>query len=731
MDPSATLDLSTFTLNVKGTWAGSTNGTTATVTGSGAVILSGGAAQTITGKTQFSTLRLNNGSNASMTGSTVDITTALELQNGQFQVGTGTLTFKSTGSSVAAVIDNFTTGYTGTLSGQIYYERSYDAALGGYGNHLMGSPIHNAPVSQFGVSGGTSGFAVPNNCNETALDYTSPWTTMSRVLETNGSGCGMKQTFFINSGNTADAEGYWVQKNGAGKITLHGDANLDASYARNDLSNSGWLNNISFQNRSMGPGWAVVANPYAAYLNTALIGTQTNFDNQRKVWITTGGFANTYQNATVLAPGQAMMVHCNASGATNQTYALSKSYLTRTPSSTTFYQQANDHTLSVLAQNNSTQLLDITTVAFNSDATAGFDPQYDGDKLAGSLDRHTLYTYNTDPHHWLSENVLRSIDETSTVPMGFEPGATGSYTLSFDGLNSFDPTSYITLEDTKLNTYHDVRSGNYTFTADSADGWNRFVLHFTPAAVIATADQQCSTLGSINITQPGTADWAYTVTDNNNATISSGTLNQNNPVTVNAAAGTYTLTLTDNNNYTVVKNIIVNGTAPVTATFAAVNTTTTQVDVAFNSTTANATNYYWDFGDGTTASGQNTLHSYADTGTYTVTLIVVGANGCSATAAQTITVTENTTTGINNLGGNKSITIWSNENRVYVDFSKQTKVEATIEIYNVLGQQLVNETFGRSTIYTKPISNLEAAYVIVKVKNDNVVTTKRVLITGK
>jgi PKD repeat protein len=185
--------------------------------------------------------------------------------------------------------------------------------------------------------------------------------------------------------------------------------------------------------------------------------------------------------------------------------------------------------------------------------------------------------------------------------------------------------------------------------------------------------------------------------------------------------------LVDNNNYTVVKTITVNGNQPIAAAFTpSVTTTTTNTDVAFNSSTQGASDYYWDFGDGTTATGQNAIHSYSDTGTYTVTLIVVSAGGCTNTASQTVSVSE--LTGISNIGNTSSINIWSSDNRVYIDFSKQNKVEAEVEIYNVIGQQLVNEKYGRSTIYSKPIDNLEAAYVIVKVKNDGITTTRRVFI---
>lgn len=38
----------------------------------------------------------------------------------------------------------------------------------------------------------------------------------------------------------------------------------------------------------------------------------------------------------------------------------------------------------------------------------------------------------------------------------------------------------------------------------------------------------------------------------------------------------------------------------------------------------------WDFGDGTTATGSNLEHTYADTGTFTVLLTVIDVNGCEA-----------------------------------------------------------------------------------------------------
>ncbi len=68
---------------------------------------------------------------------------------------------------------------------------------------------------------------------------------------------------------------------------------------------------------------------------------------------------------------------------------------------------------------------------------------------------------------------------------------------------------------------------------------------------------------------------------------------------------------------------------------------------------------------------------------------------------------------------------------MYIRFqAKQKTVNAEIEIYNIIGQALVKEKFGRSSIYSRSLDNLEAAYVIVRVMNEDKVTTKKLFITN-
>jgi len=514
-------------------------------------------------------------------------------------------------------------------------------------------------------------------------------------------------------------------------MTISGSPNLASSYTRTGLTNSNWTN-TTLQGHIDTSGWHILSNPWLANLELSPASGGAGMDNQVAVWQTTGPYAGGYKyyqkgfDVIDIAPFQAFLVHKTAAGGT-ALYTINGSDRKRTPSNVLFQSQSNDQQLAINVDN-TTGLTDRTVVAFNSDATNSFDPIYDGNKLWGDPARQSLYTENNGMP--MARNTLTSINTASIVPMGFDCGTNGTFTMNFEGLNTFDATSYITVEDRKTNIFHDVRTGNYVFAADTNDNLNRFVIHFTPAAVITKTDATCNAPGTIHVVQPGTANWNYTIANSNTVAVGSGSLNASSPLVLNVPVGVYTVTLVDNNNYTVVKAIQVNGVQQVTASFTASATVVEQDDnIQFNSTATNATNNNWNFGDNATATGTTTTHSYTTPGNYTATLTSNNTD-CNATNTQQITVTAKAATGINSLTDNKSIAIWSSENTVYVDMSKQPKVEATIEIYNVLGQQLSNEKFGHSTIYSKAFANLEAAYVIVRVKNNEEIITKKVFIAN-
>jgi hypothetical protein len=599
----------------------------------------------------------------------------------------------------------------------------------------MGSPVNQPKFSQFGASG-TPGYIIPTaDCDETKVRQGSPYSTVLGMDESSAGArtCTSAQWIAEDANATAqNAVGYAVARYGAGTLKVSGAPNLNSSYTVSGLGNSNWTNTTK-QNHTVKSGWHLVSNPYQAVVELSSI-DQTVFDNQIQVWNADGPTSGSYQPATigvnaVLAPFQAFMIHVKPGQSGNFVINASD----RKRSVQRFYRQNNNSQLDITATNDNSGLIDKTTVGFNTEATDQFDPVYDANKPSGLLNRHTLYTLNN--NEWMSINVLNSIQNTTSVPMGFEPGQTGSYTLTFNNLNSFDATSYIYLEDknNNSNNWYNVRNGDYHFTADSADDWNRFVLHFTPAASISITDGSCSNKGWIRAEQPGTASWAYTITDANNQVISSGRLDQSTPLAVEAAMGDYTLTLTDNNNYTVTKTITVGGTTnPVSGFTVSANNTMVHQAVMFNNTSVGATNYNWNFGDGTSVSGMdNTSHSYTTAGVYTVVLTASTPGGCNSVSSQEITVTDNTATGIRNINDLSSLGIWSHENKVYVDLSGLHEAEGRVVIYDVLGQEISNERATGGAIYQKEINNISAAYMLVTVKIGDRIKTRKVFIENK
>ncbi len=93
----------------------------------------------------------------------------------------------------------------------------------------------------------------------------------------------------------------------------------------------------------------------------------------------------------------------------------------------------------------------------------------------------------------------------------------------------------------------------------------------------------------------------------------------------------------------------------------------------------------WSFGDGKTSTAQNPIHTYAASGTYTVTLTVTDDGGASDSASKDVTVSEGsgditlTATGYVR-GINKKVDLeWSGASSSYVDIYREGGLIATTE----------------------------------------------------
>jgi gliding motility-associated-like protein len=137
--------------------------------------------------------------------------------------------------------------------------------------------------------------------------------------------------------------------------------------------------------------------------------------------------------------------------------------------------------------------------------------------------------------------------------------------------------------------------------------------------------------GSGNITQ-----WTWDFGDGNVSTLQ-------NPAHTYSQPGNYSVTLKTINSFGCEKtltrtNIVRLGATVADFSFVNTNPCGLPTNIAFSNTSIAATNYAWDFGDGSQSIVPNPTHSYSNAGTYNVSLIASNASNCRDTFFQTVII---------------------------------------------------------------------------------------------
>lgn len=106
----------------------------------------------------------------------------------------------------------------------------------------------------------------------------------------------------------------------------------------------------------------------------------------------------------------------------------------------------------------------------------------------------------------------------------------------------------------------------------------------------------------------------------------------------------------------------------------------------FTDLSTGATQWSWDFGDGGTSNSQNTSHTYASTGTYTVCLLIDNPACDTVSTCQTVTITS--TAGIEEAELIDLVKIFPNPSNglvnVHVNFTKNSSLD--LKVIDVLGK---------------------------------------------
>ena len=123
-------------------------------------------------------------------------------------------------------------------------------------------------------------------------------------------------------------------------------------------------------------------------------------------------------------------------------------------------------------------------------------------------------------------------------------------------------------------------------------------------------------------------------------------------------------------------------------------TSTNNLEVGFTSEIYGATSFYWDFGDGSTGTEVNPIHTYANDGSYDVCLHVSNLCG-NYTFCHNIKIVE---IGIFNSDFNSRFSIYPNPTSGKISIVNKQKMISYVEIYNLIGEKIYQENIVNSSV---------------------------------
>lgn len=339
-----------------------------------------------------------------------------------------------------------------------------------------------------------------------------------------------------------------------------------------------------------------------------------------------------------------------------------------------------------------------TVVYFDSAGTLHYNAETDAPSLGispGYLNIVTRFD-NID----FQIKCLPLLIQNISIPVKVVTGNSGSYQIYGSDIQNLPAGACIMLYDNLANTNQDLRLGAYTCTISDTESVARFVLNISVSMLSVSGsfiNPTCSLSGNGTIIASptiggGAALWNYYWKDSLNNIIKTSLLKTTADTLKGINKGAYRVDINTNgtcSNGTL--NFYLQGSLSPQALFTTPSDNTS-MNVLFTNRSTHANNYLWDFGDGAGAIDTNTSYSYANPGTYIVTLTAFGSV-CNDTSiySKTITVMDETTSIKQIKGVNNNMFINRDAGGYYVQFNYSTKTDALISVSDLLGQR-VNDT---------------------------------------
>lgn len=259
-----------------------------------------------------------------------------------------------------------------------------------------------------------------------------------------------------------------------------------------------------------------------------------------------------------------------------------------------------------------------------------------------------------------------------------------------------------------------------------------------PAINASVSGPTSATLGATvsfqDMTTPAVTSWTWNFGD--------GTplVTQQNPSHAFAAVGVRPVFMIASNGIcsdTAYHEVDVNWDCPQLGLSAGFTTNTDTVvlsglgNVELTNNSTNATEYIWDFGDGTgTYPTVNPIHVYTSPGTYTISLTAINYN-CTTTTTQSIIVVE-FGVGIGEILSDDGFTVYPNPNTglFTVELELSDASDLQIELNNVLGQRVYQNSLEQRSYWRKDfdMSSYVKGVYLLRIATSKGVLQRRIII---
>ena len=675
-------------------------------------------------------------------GANIILENSMQVTNSSnFDFGGG-FTFQSDASRTA-YLRELTTG--NSVSGTCTVQRYLSEGAGWY---MLGSPMTNTTISDLDDDIITAGF--------TGSDYPSADTSIYWYKEIATKGSADWSQGYVGVDNVTNSmpneRGYFVWVS-----TSPTTIDFTGTLKTGDFTGTFMTNQGGATPSSTNRGWNLMSNPYQSPVIWSNVGTSATLSNAGYAYVMgADGVYKLIGDGTSLPSGtwygdtiysnEAFWVQVtpnlvgnqgnlnweeadkvgatdnyNAKSSTNNVYSLPLSM--------------------ELTYSGKSGYTDISALAIGSTSNSiEYDNTLDARKQGNAYGNlPNISSYGPLDSSDLFVNAISPYDSSFTIPLrvwtDWPSNKNQTYTLTFNGAEDWNKNNHcLIIHDSKANYSKKLDANFNQYNWTMMDTVTLPVLSLEHSIPLSVSNTSATCFGysdaSAEVGGYGSGKHSFTWIDENGSVINRDVDISGTSVMSGLSAGTYTVWVSDNGACgEVAATIIVGEPDPIIAEFSNdedtvyLNANTT---VYFTNSSANASDYYWDFGDGSTSTEESPSHEYTSGGTYSVSMIA-SEGICSDTIEKTVVVIDNV--GINDLTQNdEKIRIYQQNGKTYVQLNFNEPTDATIMMHDVLGRStitpvnIVGATQKRVTLDVP--SDIFGVYTISVITADDKVSEK-------